>query len=223
MRSLSRLSTGHSRLIFEGMCVLLPLHSPSPLLLDICLDDRVHRTPLHLAQSYRDAQANNYALGVKLVRGAYHTFETSAHEAAHSSDYPGSDEQHMRSLSISPDSQPPVWMTKKETDTCYDECVRMLIGWVKDDVSSSSLSSLHVTGGGWFGLGNVKKSTTPQHQTIGLLFGTHNWSSVKLVLNELVGNGLASTTALGNEDEDAILRFDAEVTERITFGQLFGM
>ncbi|KAE9396538.1 FAD-linked oxidoreductase [Gymnopus androsaceus JB14] len=167
----------------------------------------LRRTPLHLAQSYRDAQENNYALGVKLVRGAYHTHEIAAYGQSNS-------------LSISPDSIPPVWMSKNDTDKCYDECVKMLIGWVKDDVSSS-----RPTGSGWFGMSSKTRGAAPVQPKVGALFGTHNRSSVKLVLNELISSGLASTTALDREDGagEAVLRLDAEVAERITFGQLFGM
>jgi proline dehydrogenase len=159
----------------------------------------LRRTPLHLVQAYRDAQENNYALGVKLVRGAYHPHEITAHEEA---PIPGH-----RSLSISPDSLPPVWMTKDETDRCYNECIKMLVEWVQDDVPSNRLAG----------------EDPPKCPKIGVLFGTHNWTSTRLILSELVRNRLASATGMENEEGEAVLRLDDQVTERVTLGQLFGM
>ncbi|GJJ09393.1 hypothetical protein Clacol_003615 [Clathrus columnatus] len=69
------------------------------------------RTPQFLAQSLKDARDNGYALGVKLVRGAYHHFELTA--------------------APSPDVCP-VWSTKPETDNCFDSCADVLISTLKD-------------------------------------------------------------------------------------------
>ncbi|KAF9074035.1 FAD-linked oxidoreductase [Rhodocollybia butyracea] len=161
----------------------------------------LRRTPLYLAQSYRDAQANNYALGVKLVRGAYHPHEISAYEAVQ---LPG------HRLSISNEALPPVWVAKEETDKCYNECVKMLVNWIKEDAFPAQPV-------GWL----AKKSSNDPR--IGVLFGTHNWVSTKLILSELVRSGLAATTSMEDEEGNAVLRLDDETTERVTFGQLFGM
>ncbi|KAJ6509120.1 FAD-linked oxidoreductase [Mycena vulgaris] len=83
----------------------------------------LRRTPAHLAHALRDAQAQRYALGVKLVRGAYHTHETAAAAAA-----PG------RSLSISPEARAPVWEAKADTDAAYDACAGLLLDAVAADV-----------------------------------------------------------------------------------------
>ncbi|KIK65953.1 hypothetical protein GYMLUDRAFT_38417 [Collybiopsis luxurians FD-317 M1] len=165
----------------------------------------LRRTPLHLAQSYRDAKENNYALGVKLVRGAYHPHEVAAHEGAQQ---PG-----VHSLSISPEELPPVWKMKKETDRCYDQCVKMLVGWVNDDVVSSTSQKWQAKTG----------PSASGYPNIGVLFGTHNWTSTKLILDELARTGLANTTTMENGEGEAVLRLDDEVTERITLGQLYGM
>jgi proline dehydrogenase len=82
------------------------------------------RTPEYLQHSLDDAQQNNYALGVKLVRGAYHPHELSAHGARGTA----------RSVSMSPDAAPPVWGSKPETDATYDACVRTLVAAVTADV-----------------------------------------------------------------------------------------
>ncbi|KAF5385604.1 hypothetical protein D9757_006782 [Collybiopsis confluens] len=172
----------------------------------------LRRTPLHLTQSYLDAKEHDYALGVKLVRGAYHPHEVAAHEVAHQSQQGA----HFKSLSISPESLPPVWQTKNETDKCYNECAKMLVGWVSDDIVASTPKARKAPSG---------------NQHVGVLFGTHNWTSVKLILNELVERGLARPTAMTTsletttegEGGDAVLRIDNDVTERVTLGQLFGM
>ncbi|KAF8060829.1 FAD-linked oxidoreductase [Lyophyllum atratum] len=145
----------------------------------------LQRTPAHLAQSLADAKAGNYALGVKLVRGAYHPHELASHHAHL---------LHQPSLSISPDAPPPVWRTKPETDACYNACVRMLIRCVKADVDTR----------------------TP---AVGVLFGTHNWESCELILEELVKAGLA----LKGPKEDNLVLLPDDVTERVTIGQLYGM
>lgn len=71
------------------------------------------RTPKHLAWSLEDARKNGYAVGVKLVRGAYHHFETEA--------------------APSPDKCP-VWSTKIETDRCFDSCAEVLITTLQENV-----------------------------------------------------------------------------------------
>lgn len=71
-----------------------------------------------MLQSLRDAETGNYALGVKLVRGAYHE-----HEAAPDSQ-----------VSISPEISPPVFLTKTETDASFNDCARTLVNRVALDV-----------------------------------------------------------------------------------------
>lgn len=124
-----------------------------------------YRTPEHLAASLAHAKQHNYALGVKLVRGAYHPHEVAAHFYA----------SHRQALSspspsISKDVGPPVWTTKAETDRCFERCARILVDAIKADIE----------GGG--------KGKVPR---VGVLFGTHNWRSCRDVLDGLVKAGLA--------------------------------
>lgn len=149
------------------------------------------RTPGHLAASIADAKANNYALGVKLVRGAYHPHEVLAFAQKNTP----------RSLSISPDAFPPVWTSKTETDACYDECVKMLVGAVEDDIERAQSA-------------RGKNRTVP---ALGVLFGTHNWTSCRLILDELVSRGLAARSEKGE------VVVGSEVGERVCLGQLYGM
>ena len=91
------------------------------------------RTPAHLAQSFLDAKAGHYALGVKLVRGAYHLFESTAH-AEHVGTIQASQRKFSSSLSISNEELPPVWSEKEETDRCYNACARVLLERVKEQL-----------------------------------------------------------------------------------------
>ncbi|KAJ7596517.1 FAD-linked oxidoreductase-like protein [Mycena floridula] len=156
----------------------------------------LRRTPELLAQSLIDARAGGYSLGVKLVRGAYHPHELAAHK-----------DHSNKTLSISPDDFAPVWTSKTETDQCYNACAKVLVAAIRDDLSKNS---------GWFGWLSKNKSK----QDIGVLFGTHNWNSCNLILDELVRQGLA---ALTDGPKGPLYSLDENVTERITMGQLFGM
>ena len=152
----------------------------------------LRRTESHLVQSLHLARANGFSLGVKLVRGAYHPHEIAAHSSAAA---PGA-----HSLSISPDALPPVWHTKPETDACYNACVGVLLDAVAADVAAPSRSRL---------------------PTVGVLFGTHNWDSARLILDRLVSKKLATAEG-ATEDSEPVVRIGSEVTERVTLAQLYG-
>ena len=199
-----------------------------------------NRTPAHLALALADARANNYAVGVKLVRGAYHPHEIAAHTAV------AYDDGHP-STSISPDVEPPVWMEKKETDEAYNGCLKVLIKAVKEDVErcekplgNTVVEKLSdVTKKGWFGFftsagaGNTdinenerKPETTAALPlpSIGILFGTHNRTSCGLILKNLVDAGLAVTSD-GQEfkpEAAEVVKISDEAVERIAIGQLYG-
>ena len=107
-----------------------------------------NRTLTHLALALADARANNYALGVKLVRGAYHPHEIAAHRAAVAYDKAAASGDSAittvrPSLSISPDIEPPVWMDKRETDMVYELCLKLLIKKVKADVERREETAGH--------------------------------------------------------------------------------
>lgn len=156
---------------------------------------------------------------------------------------------HDQSLSISPDPHPPVWETKADTDTCYNECAKVLIQTIEEDLYSpspsplppsptplSSISSSWLAPSTW--IVKLKGPRTPSAvvtspvsprldiepkiPTIGVLFGTHNWKSCDLILNELVRHGLASQELLLAGGKEPIIHLDEEVTERVTVGQLYG-
>ncbi len=49
-----------------------------------------------------------------------------------------------------------------------------------------------------------------------MLFGTHNWESAGLIVDELVRQGLAV------QEEGGVVSVGDEVAERVTLGQLYG-
>ncbi|KAJ7599312.1 FAD-linked oxidoreductase-like protein [Mycena floridula] len=108
---------------------------------------------------------------------------------------------------LSPDDLIPVWTSKTETDQCYNACAKVLVTAIRDDLCKNS---------GWFGWLDKSES----NQEIGVLFGTHNWNSCNLILDELVKQGLA---ALTDGPQGPLYSLDENVAERITMGQLFGM
>lgn len=86
------------------------------------------RARSHLLQSLKDAENGNYALGVKLVRGAYHEQEASPSSQA----------------SISPEASPPVYLTKAETDGSFNDCARTLVDRIALDVRQNSQPRISV-------------------------------------------------------------------------------
>ncbi|CDO71747.1 hypothetical protein BN946_scf184920.g31 [Trametes cinnabarina] len=159
----------------------------------------LRRTPEYLAQSIADARAGGYALGVKLVRGAYHPHEIEVHKAATASRLEATAESPSgtHELSISPDNMPPVWLRKDDTDSCYNSSVQMLIRLIREDVDRCT-----------------KGAPGP---TIGALFGTHNWDSANLIVDELVKQGLATPDPSGG-----VWISDAAM-QRVAVSQLYGM
>jgi len=161
--------------------------------------------PAHLIHSLALACARWYALGVKLVQGAYHSHELTAHQLACSvgsvvGSYPS---DHSPLLSISPDLEPPVQSLKDVTDQCYYDCITMLIDAISQDIHCS----------GWF--------SAP---SIGVFFGIHNWTSCEFILKELVkkGLGVVKRVDIDKVQKDAV-RIPLEVGERVAFGQLYSM
>ncbi|EAU93303.2 proline dehydrogenase [Coprinopsis cinerea okayama7 len=158
----------------------------------------LRRVPLQLAHNLHDAKSNNYSLGVKLVRGAYHPYETNAHRTFKNGG---------KSLCISSEDLPPVWLEKHETDKAYDDCTRMVIEAVKEDVLRQRAQQYEDNK-----TGDIR---------VGVLFGTHNWDSCNLVLDELVRQGLGEVVK--GEDNNNKVKVRSDVVERICIAQLYGM
>ncbi|KDQ17664.1 hypothetical protein BOTBODRAFT_29830 [Botryobasidium botryosum FD-172 SS1] len=123
----------------------------------------LRRTPKMLEQSLEEANRGGYALGVKLVRGAYHSFETARYASL-----PETEKK---------DSSPPVWESKDETDRCYNLCASRIISAIKDDITVSKQGKKAAGG-----------AVSPR---IGIIFATHNKDSCERVLEGLVREGLA--------------------------------
>lgn len=216
-------------------------------LIYLTLQAYLRRAPSYLAFFLLDAKNHNYALGVKLVRGAYIEGELEAHsnrqsslEAVGRNSKPGSTaatSAHM-SMSISPDDVPPVWSIKRETDEVYDDCARVLINEVREDVerSRAMVASNAPEANGekkpWFDLFQKQQGKGQQMTVqapsprIAVIFGTHNWKSSQLVLSELVKNRLGEKVVIEGkttgEEEDFAVRLDEDVVQRVTTSQLYG-
>ncbi|KAF9042154.1 FAD-linked oxidoreductase-like protein [Panaeolus papilionaceus] len=220
----------------------------------------LRRTPIQLNLAIADAKKHNYSLGVKLVRGAYHPHEISAHDAAIAYDNEYGVSKHLEldsagprpSLSISPDTEPPVWREKRDTDEAYNRCAMMLIKAVRDDVvrcngkveaQSITENEKPTSSRGWFGwlwpsralpvpvINNFTSSNKENTPSIGVLFGTHNWESCSVILKGLLANGLAtrasdtptSSTTSDPATQVPVIKLNDETVERVAIGQLYGM
>lgn len=181
-------------------------HLPAPCLRQTnALTVFYNRTPEYLAQSITAAREGGYSLGVKLVRGAYHPHEVAAHPATAASADKSAIPQGFGvgySPSISPDPVPPVWTAKGETDTRYNTCVRVLLEAIHADVRVDRKG---------------KSKNANGNTTIGVLFGTHNWESAGLIVDELVRQ------QLGTPDANGVVSIGDAVAERVTMGQLYGV
>ena len=186
------------------------------------------RTPSFLDFLIKDAKDNQYSLGVKLVRGAYIDAEVDAHSHARRDRSLPRGTEMSGSGSISPNEDPPTYPNKGSTDEAYDNSVRVLVGEVARDVVGDDEA--------WKVEGMSSSNSTPG---IGVLFGTHNWKSSRLVLDEILRVGLGkevveSNSISGSEathieiersrrgkvDKKIIL--SEEVPQRVTIAQLYG-
>ncbi|KAH9487282.1 Proline dehydrogenase 1, mitochondrial [Psilocybe cubensis] len=172
----------------------------------------LRRTPQQLSLALADARAHNYALGVKLVRGAYHPHEISAHEAALEFDraHGAADSsfdrvatmQRRPSLSISPDIEPPVWTEKRDTDERYNACVKVLIEAIKEDVTRSKKR-------------RPSNATDAQLTTMGDI--SSNFSYLRGRIYSIVGAGSSPVYSISKEEQRTT---SMNATPRI--GVLFG-
>ncbi|KAH7907860.1 FAD-linked oxidoreductase, partial [Hygrophoropsis aurantiaca] len=192
----------------------LSLLLPSPLIY-VTYQAYLRRTPAHLAHSLASAREGGYALGVKLVRGAYHGQEEGQELAfvKHTPDLA------KRTHTRIPEPLPPVWSTKAETDACFDACAEMLLRVVRDDVAAAAPLQTSTAQASTASIGGASDAAP-----LAVLFGTHNRASCLRILDGLVRLGLASPTATRtNALERGAIRPAAALRARLAFGQLYGM
>ena len=160
-------------------------------------------------------------------------------------------------MSISLDPEPPVWLNKRDTDDSYNFCVSVLLKAVKQDVDRCAAASGDPftpnvvpieNSKGWFGSlmrGSVPESIANEDAgrglsgvpgskpsslrgpAIGVIFGTHNWDSCALILQELKRNGLAVDDASRripgpSEQPEHPIKVGDETVARVAIGQLYG-
>ncbi|KAG8949620.1 hypothetical protein FRC04_008366 [Tulasnella sp. 424] len=158
----------------------------------------LRRNTMHLLRNLELAQKEGFVFGVKLVRGAYHTQE-STRQSPYEPDVTAIKgylaEQSTEGF---PQQQsgpkPPVWDEKYETDAAYDAAASLLLDLVR----------------------------RPDAR-VGVLFGTHNRGSCERIIDGLVSRGLATVKSKTEDGRVAKLRIDDHVAERVMFGQLYGM
>ena len=90
------------------------------------------------------------------------------------------------------------------------------ISWLKGNVSPDVVKSIVPSAG--------LENRNTKMPGVGILFGTHNRESAKLVLSELVKNGLAKPLLDGKsfEDSETIIGIKPETVERVAIAQLYG-
>jgi proline dehydrogenase len=195
------------------------------------------RAPDFLDFLITHARENEYALGVKLVRGAYIDAEVAAHarhkphaQTTYISNSRSPEVEVVKACrtmghkSISPDQRPPTYPSKEATDAAYDACVRVLVREVAKDVGRARFQPPGVH----------EKEIAP---SIAVLFGTHNWRSSRLVLDEIlrlglgkeiVESGVGERNEVGGDRSKDMMKtekkiiLNEEVRQRICMAQLYG-
>jgi proline dehydrogenase len=135
-------------------------------------------TPARLKHALTHASSNDYILGVKLVRGAYHSQEIHQHESNLTNE----------------NTPPPVWSEKVETDNCYNECAGSLL----DQLVSPSGSNTSPKIGILFGTHNkdscdfvmnglVKRGLASENTSKGSVLKVAQWVSGQVQLGQLLG------------------------------------
>lgn len=160
----------------------------------------LRRTPSYLAMSLERAKQGGYALGIKLVRGAYVEQENKEWSTKIVPTPPSHDKDHLAS---------PVWPNKNLTDQCYNECADLLIREVARELHSQSKSNASFA-------------------RLGLVLAGHNWISNMTAVQTMIDTGLAIEQVSASRQEPSLppnrnLNLLPGVRGRIHFAQLYGM
>jgi proline dehydrogenase len=154
----------------------------------------LRRSPSYLAMSLERARQGGYALGIKLVRGAYveqENKEWSTKIVATPPSHFDANNDHLAS---------PVWPNKALTDQCYNECADLLIREVAKDMKSKT-----------------------SFARIGLVLAGHNWISNMTAVQTMINTGLALDSTHSQSPPYRNLLLSPGVRGRIHFAQLHGM
>ncbi|KAE8213029.1 hypothetical protein CF327_g3387 [Tilletia walkeri] len=201
----------------------------------------LRRTPSFLSMSLERARAHGYALGVKLVRGAYVEIENKCWRDT-VVDPPPTARARTEAELANEAWGSPVWPTKRHSDECYDACARLMVDEVANDWEAEQEAR------------GKPKSDAGRYRRTAVIFASHNLQSGLKAIRRMVDRGLAypssSSTVPGLEsselDAKAVPNADeilgsrlvkntpgktslvdlalAEgVSGRISFGQLYGM
>lgn len=105
--------------------------------------------------------------------------------------------QQQFDVALDPSDLPPVHEQKEATDDAYNKCVKMLIE-------------------------SIARGGAKGKPIVGVLFGTHNWTSAKLILKTLVDNGLATAAKVPSMDGDLKINVREDVVAQVIIAQLYG-
>jgi len=150
------------------------------------------RQPQYLVSAIRHAEQNDYALGIKLVRGAYYVQERKkwADENRVGPDpiWPEFVHRPLSTLKLKGSSKP-------GTDKSYNTSIKTIL---------STLSS--------------QLSSPKPELALSVVFGTHNHESVGIVINTLEKQGLATTSVA----DKGKLQMRGDVQGKVSIAQLYG-
>ncbi|CAD6886992.1 unnamed protein product [Tilletia laevis] len=196
----------------------------------------LRRTPSFLSMSLERARAHGYALGVKLVRGAYVEIENKCWRDT-VVDPPPTARATTQSELANEAWGSPVWPTKRHSDECFDACARLLVDEVANDWEAEQEARRK----------GKSEGDARKFRRTAVIFASHNLQSGLKAIRRMVDRGLAypSATMLGpdSDNQDASgcqarstsvektsgktalvdLALAEGVSGRISFGQLYGM
>lgn len=179
-------------------------HFQGPLIYNT-LQAYLRRTPSYLAMSLERAKKGQYALGIKLVRGAY-VDQENREWSTKIVPTPPSNNGKLDQLSS------PVWPNKALTDQCYDKCANLLIREVAADLNQDA----------------KKSSNKDNFARLSVVLAGHNWISNMTAVQTMIDIDLALPSTQEQRQRDSSpcyqnLLLASGVRGRIHFAQLYGM
>jgi len=141
----------------------------------------------HLRTSLSEAKREGYTLGIKLVRGAYHTFEVSAHR------------NRISGASGNEVGVPPVWTRKNETDYTYNTSIDLLLSNLANDRLDDGKPRLSIL----FGTHNQESCNTVLNGLVdrGLAVRKETRRGMRIYMSKEVADRISFGQLMGMGDE----------------------
>ncbi|KAK0553183.1 proline dehydrogenase [Tilletia horrida] len=180
----------------------------------------LRRTPSFLTMSLERARAHGYALGAKLVRGAYVELENKVWKQT-AVDSPPTADPKTEAERANEAWGSPVWPSKRHSDECYDACARVLVDEVANDLRAEQKARRS---------GSSEEEARKFRRTA-VVFASHNLQSGLKAIRRMLDQDLVrheipvEASVKGQTSKPALhnLLIDENLANRIAFGQLFGM